>query len=362
MYYAPLLCTFGILGNSLSLLVFCMDYNYRQQSSSYYLCALALSDSAYLLNYFRIWMINHLEVGLPANNFTCKLETYLFQVIRFTSGYITVTFSLERYIAIQYPFSRPRICTRSNAKKAIAVVASTAMLFFSYTWLISELVLIPVKGENCNQTNLTTCDNITYGICSYPDHYHRISEMVTYVDSVVTVLIPFVLITYFNGRIAAIVLQMNRDRKKILASANTSAVATAGPNNRTSTVTMHSLNARVHQSQTGIEMMQSGIQTAHNPSNDRLEQAPVTYHQRQQPQSSDVRVTKALLLVSTVFLVLTLPAHAIRGIRFILEVKWSIYIFVIVFKVQSGVLLFYYSIFCFVVAFTRELVRFNGNQ
>lgn len=144
-YYTPLLCLFGALGNCLSLAVFCLDAKYRSQSSSYYLSALALSDTGFLLSVFVVWL-EGVHGGVITLDITCPLVMYLGQVTCFMSVYFTVAFSIERYVAVHYPFSRPRICTRSKAKKAIGVITVIALVLFSYAWVIAKVITIPMNG------------------------------------------------------------------------------------------------------------------------------------------------------------------------------------------------------------------------
>lgn len=51
-----------------------------------------------------------------------------------------VAFSIERYIAVHYPFARARICTIAKAKKITFAVTIGAMLIFSYAWVIAQVV------------------------------------------------------------------------------------------------------------------------------------------------------------------------------------------------------------------------------
>src|SRR5258705_66890 len=91
-YYSPLVCSLGFIGNSLSLLVFLMDSKYRSQSASYYLSALALSDTGYLINLFAVWLESVKELVITSD-FTCPLVMYLGQVTCFLSIYLIVAFS-----------------------------------------------------------------------------------------------------------------------------------------------------------------------------------------------------------------------------------------------------------------------------
>lgn len=148
-YYTPLLCLFGALGNSLSLAIFCCNSKHRSQSSSYYLSALAVSDTGFLLNLFAVWL-ETVYGGVITSDLMCPLVMYLGQVTCFLSIYLMVAFTIERYVAVHYPFSRPSICTRSKAKKVIIAIAAIALVIFSYAWVIAKVVKIP-SGNHKNQ-------------------------------------------------------------------------------------------------------------------------------------------------------------------------------------------------------------------
>lgn len=196
--YTPLLCLVGILGNSVSLGVFCVDSNYRQQSSSYYLSSLALSDTIFLINLFALWLESNYG-GIIALNFICPLVMYLGQVTCFVSVYLTVGFTLERYIATNFPFSRLRLCTTSKAKRYIFCVVATALVLFSYAWHIAEVVEIKNPAVLLNGTfNFDSYSQENISVCSVPDQYFKVSEIANYIDSGVTLIIPFVLIICFN--------------------------------------------------------------------------------------------------------------------------------------------------------------------
>lgn len=147
--YTPLLCLFGSLGNALSLSVFCLESKYRSQSSSYYLSALAISDTGFLLNLFAVWL-EGIRGGVITSDVMCPLVMYLGQVTCFISVYLMVAFSIERYVAVHYPFSRPRICTKSKAKKLILAIVVTSLVLFSYAFVIAKVISLKpqISDEN----------------------------------------------------------------------------------------------------------------------------------------------------------------------------------------------------------------------
>lgn len=78
LYYTPLLVLLGTLGNTLSVFVF-FATKLRKLSSSYYLSALAISDTGFLVALFISWL-NLVDVNLFNMPGICQLTVYLTQV------------------------------------------------------------------------------------------------------------------------------------------------------------------------------------------------------------------------------------------------------------------------------------------
>lgn len=137
-YYTPILCFFGAMGNCLSVTVFCSNANHRSLSSSYYLSALAISDTGFLINLFAVWL-DGMGVGILATNFGCPFVMYSGQVTCFLSVWLTVAFTVERFFAVYSPLLRPVYCTVSKAKKVIFGLTTFALIAFSYVIFIAKV-------------------------------------------------------------------------------------------------------------------------------------------------------------------------------------------------------------------------------
>lgn len=77
-YYTPALVLLGTVGNTLSVFVF-FSTKLRKLSSSYYLSALAISDTGFLVALFITWL-NLIDVGFFNMSGVCQLTVYLTQV------------------------------------------------------------------------------------------------------------------------------------------------------------------------------------------------------------------------------------------------------------------------------------------
>lgn len=113
-YYTPLIVLAGSIGNILSVFVF-FKTKLRKLSSSYYLAALGVSDTCFLLTSFCQWF-NFTDVNLYNQNIFCQFFTYVSFVSCFLSVWYVVAFTVERFIAVLYPLKRQTMCTVRRAK------------------------------------------------------------------------------------------------------------------------------------------------------------------------------------------------------------------------------------------------------
>ena len=266
VYVVPLIATVGLCGNMVSFVVFVGTY-LRRTSSSIYLAALSLAATAFLVCEMVSWAV-YAGVDIYAQNGWCQTFMYLTYVSSFLSVWYVVAFTVERYIAVHFPLRRQDLCTTKRAKVVVGVLAAGSGILYSFgTW--TSGVSLPVIGVD--------------PMCAPLPQYTNIVSIVNNMDTVVTLILPFLAILVMNVRIAYKVAQFYHDRKHVAlreyysSTQNTSCAAT-----------------------------QSMTLTSNRK---------VAYTRTQ------VRVTKMLLMVSTIFLLLNLPRHTARGYSFIMSLS-----------------------------------------
>ena len=183
-YYLALIIVFGMVGNTLNFLVFTRTH-LRLRSSSYYLAALALADLGFLLTLLIVWL-NHVGINLFNRQGFCQAMVYGSSVCSCLSVWLTVAFTFERLIAVQYPLQRPFMCTVHRAKVIIGVLTIVTFLVHVYSLFAAGIT----EGEN----GAFVCDLL-------PDYY-KFMHVVNLVDTVVTLVIPLILILVMNSLIA----------------------------------------------------------------------------------------------------------------------------------------------------------------
>lgn len=117
LYYTPLLTVTGTIGNIVSVMVF-FRTRLRKLSSSYYLSALCISDTGFLIVNFLLWL-SLFNINIYNRNGCCQLFTFLSGFCSALSVWFVVAFTIERFIAVIYPLKRQTMCTVKRAKSVL---------------------------------------------------------------------------------------------------------------------------------------------------------------------------------------------------------------------------------------------------
>lgn len=190
VYYIPIIIGVGFIGNLLSCLVL-LTTHLKLRSSSYYLAALAVADTGYLLCTFIVYCSSKDVFNLYHMQGFCQFFVYLTYVCAFLSVWLIVAFTVERFIAVQYPLRRPYICTVSRAKTIVFSLTGVAIVCYLYIFWIAGIV-----NDECQLL---------------PD-YKNFAKVLNSVDTIITLVVPVVLIVGMNAMIAR---SLFRFRKKL---------------------------------------------------------------------------------------------------------------------------------------------------
>ena len=126
-YYTPCLVFFGSIGNILSVIVF-FKTKLRKLSSSYYLAALGISDTCFLLSAFVSWLY-YLNINIYNRDYYCQFFTYISGLCSFLSVWFVVAFTVERFIAVLYPLKRQTMCTVKRACMVLTGLFTVGCIF-----------------------------------------------------------------------------------------------------------------------------------------------------------------------------------------------------------------------------------------
>ncbi|XP_034102979.1 uncharacterized protein LOC117567241 isoform X1 [Drosophila albomicans] len=327
-YYTPIICCTGSIGNILSVFVFFMT-KLRKLSSSFYLAALAISDTCFLCGLFVQWL-NFLNVNIYNEDYFCQFFTFFSYLASFCSVWFVVAFTVERFIAVMYPLKRQIMCTVRRAKIVLLGLTMAGCVHCVPYILIAKPVYNP-------KMNVTICDlNTTY---------KEQLALFNYWDSIVVYAVPFTTITVLNTCTGCTVwkfatvrrtLTMHKMKPQMTNMPTNSTTTASGGGGGTASSSSYRITASLkRQKSTGThpsgqhsvtrqtEQQQQQQQHQHQH---QLEAANSQHHceitqkpgRRKVQNSSQLKVTKMLLIVSTVFVCLNLPSCLLR-----IETYWE---------------------------------------
>jgi hypothetical protein len=185
------------LGNAVSGVVF-LNTHLRMRSSSYYLAALSATDFSFLVMLFLVWLNSISGVQVFNKNGWCQVLVYISSVCGFLSSWLIVAFTVERFIAVQYPLHRPHMCTVARAKAIICCLVVFALILHTYSFITAGLVKQYDGSE----------------VCHMLEPHRDIMRIMNVVDSMVSLIIPLILITSMNAMIGRNFLKFRRHFKQ----------------------------------------------------------------------------------------------------------------------------------------------------
>ncbi|KAK4470916.1 hypothetical protein MN116_005658 [Schistosoma mekongi] len=145
----------GIFGNILSFLIWISKQQRRKNSSAIYLATLSLTDFILillLLNYDleRYWCVRGVTI-LPG---ICQIFQCLFIFTQYYSIVLVFGFTLERYLAVCFPFKRHKLCTTKRAILAVVILS-----LFIIGPILSQGILWTYENGECRMRIHVAMDN-----------------------------------------------------------------------------------------------------------------------------------------------------------------------------------------------------------
>jgi len=132
VYVLPVIILIGIVGNTISFLVYVSTPRLYRQSSSLYLAFLAAVDNISLIFIFAVWF-GWIGIHIFHKNGWCQTILYCTYVCSFLSAWTVVSFTVERWIVVFHPLRRHQLCTRRRANIAMISLTVISLVFYSFS-------------------------------------------------------------------------------------------------------------------------------------------------------------------------------------------------------------------------------------
>ncbi|KAH3713705.1 hypothetical protein DPMN_073502 [Dreissena polymorpha] len=202
----PILTTLGLVGNVISICV--LTHKSMVSSTNCYLTTLAVFDTLYILFSFSLSLRHY-----PAVDETIVFQLWypfgkaLTDACSNVSVSLTVTFSLERLVAVCYPMKGRVLCTPKRAKLIASLVAAFAILCTVPEFLEVNIVAV----TEMNTTVYTIADTVMANTDAYKLGYMNFL-MFTFT------IIPTGLLLTFNGLLVKTVYRATRIRRSMTSN------------------------------------------------------------------------------------------------------------------------------------------------
>ena len=236
----------------------------------------------------------------------CVVSVYLAYVCSFLSVWIVVSFTVERFIIVVFPLQGRNLL---RIRRAIAVVVGLTIfsfLFYSYALFTSRIInMMGIKQ------------------CAADLKFMDFLAIMTHIDTVITLIVPSITIIVLNTLIGCFIYKASKEfsdsnsslrfqsgETRFSYSSNTMATAftelsSDEESSKDKTIALHDKPVR--------ESM--NVKIRGRKSKDT----------RKSAQRKHIKSTKMLLIISSVFLLMNLPAHVIRIRLLVLQMMQSTY-------------------------------------
>ncbi|GAB0096745.1 hypothetical protein DMENIID0001_123080 [Sergentomyia squamirostris] len=170
----PCVVIIGVLGNFVTVIV--LTRRRMRCSTNVYLTALAVADIVFLLFNFILSLQHYPNINRAKYELywrTYGLAHWFCDASSYSSIYLTVSFTIERYIAVCHPIRGQILCTESRAKRVIAVVVVLCFLLtgttsFEYQLATTEHhvnrlsggLCLPLEANTTSETTMTHSEEL----------------------------------------------------------------------------------------------------------------------------------------------------------------------------------------------------------
>ena len=207
----PILIFSGAFGNVVTMKIF---FQMKMKTSTFpiYFLTLAINDLFHLISFaIPNWInygVNRFGKILPEPQnlsiYSCVGLNYVWNFSWFISSWILMAYSIERVLAISFPFMRTQYITVATAKKVCCVISLVGILIFS---LVLYGSIYEMKTKNSQEK-----------VCGYSEYKTNAIMLLIYILMIMFLLvfIPPVSIAIINIILLIKVIKVLRKRSQVM--------------------------------------------------------------------------------------------------------------------------------------------------
>ncbi|CAH8636428.1 unnamed protein product [Schistosoma rodhaini] len=218
----PILCMIGILSNIINIIILTREW--MNSSTNIYLTAVSICDLLYLLftYLFSLWLYPYIK------QFT--IYAYSITIIHGTANlfsnittWLTVSFTLERYIVISLPIISKKYCNKQRAIYIIIIIFISCFILTLPDYL-KKTIIYNNTTDNHNSSVSSNTENVTinnqYIVVDTNINIILIKIGYDYINQIIFIILPMILLIIFNSLLIRSVMKANQDRKILIKHNN----------------------------------------------------------------------------------------------------------------------------------------------
>ena len=179
-YALPLICLVGFVGNTMAACTF-LGKHLRAASCSMFLAVRSISDNGFIISLLVAWL-DFIDVHLYHMDGICQIIPFLSYVCSFISVWCVVFVTGENYVRMCQPMNVTDLCSVRNAKKLIISSVFVSLVLYNFPLWGVEVQALGGRLQCMTKQDTTML---------------TIELVITYLDTVFTLLIPLSLILVF---------------------------------------------------------------------------------------------------------------------------------------------------------------------
>ena len=171
----PVICFVGFIGNTMSIKIF-VGKTQRTTSCCIYLAMKAVSDNGFLLTLLIAWL-DFVNIRVFHIEGVCQVVLFLSYLSGFMSAWAVVLVTVENYIRVCCPEKVVTMCKSNYARNIVITCLISACIIYNF----------PLWGTEISVFNGKV-------FCRTHPEFQSLQVALTYVDSVLTLVVPLFII------------------------------------------------------------------------------------------------------------------------------------------------------------------------
>ncbi|XP_067668039.1 C-C chemokine receptor type 2-like [Haliotis asinina] len=196
----PVVFSIGLIGNILAARTF-LSPSLRQTSCCLYLATKSINDLVFLISLFVVWLYR-LDVRVFKTVGVCQATVFMSYITGFLSVWYVVFITWENFIRVSFPSRVTSLCSVKRAKYTIVLMITIAVGMYSFSLWTTGLI----SSHNNNSS------------CLVLEKYQTLLVAMTCVDSILTLVIPLVIMVFLNIAISVSAINAHERRKRLFQS------------------------------------------------------------------------------------------------------------------------------------------------